>query len=391
MAKKKEESIQEQTSQASSSDASKNMLSALLKGYKETHYNFDSQPPTIITSGSLVLDSVVTVKTGTTLRMGGPAEVGKTSQALLFAHNYMAIMPRSKTIYVNAESKFSEELQGRTGMKFVFSGDEWDYNTVFVLESNVFDTICDILANLLKIAKDNGEHLCIIVDSVDMLTLAGNLEKKISDGKKPAGVNYLTKELFRRISPQIRAFNALLIMITQYSATFKLDQYEKDVPNLMDGNQTHALNHQSSYALYYRPRYGGNYILENPKDKKPDPQTNKILGIYAKIDVRKSSSDNTGYTVEVPIVKGRIGNCVWTEKEVADMCVAYQLVSGAGWLTFDEQIVKEAKSAGVEIKEKVNGINKFYEYLEENKPVCEWLKNKVTEITKLRLQLTGES
>ena len=70
------------------------------------------------------------------------------------------------------------------------------------------------------------------------------------------------------------------------------------------------------------------------------------------------------------------------------MCVAYQLVNGAAWLTFDEQIVKEAKSAGVEIKEKVNGINKLYEYLEESKPVCEWLKNKVSEITKLRLQLT---
>jgi RecA/RadA recombinase len=371
-----------------SSDASKNMLTALLNGYKETHYNFNKIDPTIITSGSLILDSVVTVKTGTTLRMGGPAEVGKTSQALLFAQNFMATMPKAKTIYVNAESKFPKELEGRTGMKFVFAGDQWEANTVFVLESNVFDTICDILANLLKVTKENGEHLCIIIDSVDMLTLVGNLEKKISDGKKPAGVNYLTKELFRRISPQIRAYNALLIMITQYAATFKLDQYEKDVPNLMDGNQTHALNHQASYALYYRPRYGGNYILENPKDKKPDPQTNKILGVYAKIDVRKSSSDNTGYMVEVPIVKGRVGNCVWTEKEVADMCVAYQLVSGSQWLTFDGQIVKEAKDAGIEIKDKVNGINKLYEYLSEEKATCDWLKNKVYSITQLRLQLT---
>jgi len=369
-----------------SSEASKNMLCALLNGYKETHYNFDMSPPTVITSGSLTLDSVVTIKTGTTLRMGGPAEVGKTSQALLFAHNYMQTMPKAKTVYINAEAKFPKELEGRTGMKFVFSGDQWDYNTVFVLESNVFDTICDILANLLKITKENGEHLCIIIDSVDMLTLAGNLEKKISDGKKPAGVNYLTKELFRRISPQIRAFNALMIMITQYAATFSLEQYAKEPPALMEGNNTHALNHQASYALYYRPRYGGSYILETPKEK-PDPQTNKILGVYAKIDVRKSSSDNTGYTIEVPIAKGRVGNCVWTEKEVADMCIAYQLATGAAWLTFDGQILKEAKEAGVEIKEKINGINKLYEYLSEQKDVCNWLKEKVSSITKMRLQL----
>src|SRR4051812_37234582 len=120
-------------------EVSKNILGSLLNGYKETHYNFNKVSPVRIPSGSLIIDSIINVKTGTTLRMGGPAEVGKTSQSLLFADNFMKVMPKAKTVYVNAEAKFSEELQGRTGMKFVFDSEQWDYGTVFVLETNIFD------------------------------------------------------------------------------------------------------------------------------------------------------------------------------------------------------------------------------------------------------------
>ena len=370
-------------------EVSKNLLGALLNGNKDKHFNFDKVPPTIIPSGSLIIDSCVTVKTGTTIRMGGPAEVGKTSQALLFADNYMKTMPKSKAIYVNAESKLSEELLGRTGMKFVYTNDEWDYGTVFVYETNVFDAVCNTLAPILKTAYEQGEHVAIIIDSVDMLTLASSQTNPIGEGKRPAGVNYLTKEMFRIIAPQIRAYNALLIMITQYSAVFSLDPYAKKVPQMMEGNNTHALNHQSSCALYYRPRTKSNYIMENPDPKKaPDLKDNKILGLYATIDVRKSATDNTGYTIEVPIIKGRIGSAIWVEKEVADLVLAYELaLSKVAWITFDANIIKEAAKSGVEIKEKINGINQLYEYLSDNKAVLNWLKGKVESITKLRLQI----
>jgi hypothetical protein len=369
-----------------------NILDALLIGYKDTQYGHLKPEPVVIPSGSLKLDSCVAIKTGATIRVGGPAEVGKTSQSLLFAANYMAAMPKSKTIYINAESKLPEELQGRTGMKFVWTGAEWQYGTVFILESNVFDTICDILVSLLKTAYEQGEHLCIIIDSIDMLTLLSNLEKKVADNRKPAGVNYITKELFRRISPQIRAFNALLILITQYSATFKIDQYEKSAPQMMEGNNTHAINHQCSYALYYRQRNKGDYILEDD-EKQPDPSTNKILGIHAKIEIKKSSTDNTGYTIDVPIKKGRVGNCIWNEKEVADMVLAYELANKEkAWITFDKGILSEALAKGVEIKEKINGMPKFYAYFEEDPKAFKWVKDKVMEITSLRMKaLSGDS
>src|SRR5664280_1049889 len=100
MAKIKQEAIKEVSG---NEEVSKNLLGALLKGYKETHFNFDQEPQKIIPSGSLKLDMFVKVKSGTTIRIGGPQEVGKSSQSLLFAQNYMATFPKSKTIYINTE------------------------------------------------------------------------------------------------------------------------------------------------------------------------------------------------------------------------------------------------------------------------------------------------
>lgn len=360
------------------SDISKNFLGSLLKGYEDTHFNYFKTEPKIIASGSLKLDSYVKVKSGTTLRLGGPAEVGKTSQSLLFAKNYMQTMPKSKSIYVNAESKLPDELLKRTGMKFVFTEEDWDYGSVFVFETNVFDTICDVLKAILKNSHEQEEHLCIIVDSVDMLTLNASLNNKsIADGRKPAGVNYLTKELFRHISPLIRAYNAMLIMITQYSGTFTMDRYEQEAPGLMDGNKTHALNHQASYAFYYRPRSQSHYILEHEKEKV-DPVKNKILGIIAKVDIKKSASDESGIMIEIPIKRGKIGNAVWTEKEIFDVLVVHQLIEKKGsWLEIRDVLGNMAKEDKIDLKLKHQGLEQFSEYFEANPAITAWLVEKI--------------
>jgi hypothetical protein len=328
-----------------------------------------------------------------------------TSQSMLFAKNFMDTMPKSKTFYVNAEAKFGEEIQGRTGMSFTKDPNNWDYGSVFILDSNCFDTICDILVGQFKQIHEAGGHLCVIIDSVDMLRLKSSFDAKVSDDKRPAGVNYLTKELFRHLCHLITAYNGFLIMITQYSATFKLDRYAKDVPNLMEGNQTHALNHQAAYALYYQPRAASHYILENEKEK-PDPIKNKILGVNAKIDLRKSSSDETGYRLEIPIKKGRIGNAVWVEKELFDALFMYDLVTKKGaWIDISDivqkwideanksidaenEIIKEKNkknkdgaelplSPRLELKSKHQGLEQFSDYFEANPKVLKVVLDRI--------------
>ncbi len=358
------------------SELSKNLLGALVTGYKDTNYNHIVSTPVKFSSGSLKLDSYIKMRSGITIRMGGPSEVGKTSQSMLFADNYMKALPKSKTIYINAEAKFGEEIQARTGMKFTEDPSNWDYGTVFVYQTNVFDTICDTLESILKQMHQNGEHLCMIIDSIDMLRLESSLNKKAGDNKRPAGTNFLLKEMLRRLDC-IYKYNALLIIITQYAATFKADQYAKDEPHLMGGNNTHALNHQCTYALYYKPRGFKDYIkpdIEAPPDKEKNP----ILGVYAKILLCKTATDVTGHTIEVPIKKGRIGNCVWVEKEVVDVAMAYGLINKkGGWFAFDESVVSEAKNSQIELKSPIQGLDNLYDYFENNKPVFEWFLNKI--------------
>ena len=385
--------------------ASKNLLVAQLAETKETHFNNFHTKPVIISSGSLKLDNYLKVKTGGVIRMGGPAEVGKTSQALLFADNFMRTLKNAKVMYINAEAKFGEEIQARTGMKYTRDPNEWDYGTVFVLDTNCFDTVCDILVGQFKQVYEAGGHLGVIVDSVDMLRLKSSFGAKVSDGKKPAGVNYLTKELFRHLCHPITAYNGFLIMITQYSATFSMNQYEKEAPNLMDGNQTHALNHQASYALYYRPRAKSHFILEDDSSP-PDPIKNPILGVNVRIDVRKSATDSTGYMLEIPIKIGKIGNCIWVEKELFDALFLLGLVTKKGaWIEISDIVTQWVTDANapiieenqrieetnkgkkdgdkkpllplMEYKVKHQGMAQFSEYFETNKRTCDLLVEKI--------------
>lgn len=378
MAKKIEPAIEPAIEDTSS--ISKNLLGSLLQGYKDSHHNFNIQPQVVIPSGSLKLDFLAQIKTGTTIRMGGPAEVGKTSQSLLYAQNFMNTMPKSKTIYVNAEAKFGSEIQARTGMKFTMDSDTWEYGSVFIFQTNVFDTICNTLKSILTTMHEQGEHLCIIIDSVDMLKLKDSADKKIGEGKKPAGVNWLTKEMFRQLGQEIQAFNSLLIMITQYADTFKLDPYAPETPHLMGGNNTHALNHQASYAFYYRPRAKSHYILEH-EGEKPDLVKNKILGVNAMIDIKKSATDETGVTIEVPIKKGKVGNCIWTEKEIFDALIYWGLVTREKAKIEISKVVDDmAKEDKIELKLKHIGLAQFSEYFETNPDKMEWIIKKIKSV-----------
>jgi RecA/RadA recombinase len=362
---------------------SNNILSAILGSKDAVHFNnMERQKPTIIPSGSLIMDAILKVKSGSGLRMGGPAEVGKSSQAFLFAANYMKALPKSKTIYINAEFKLSEELQARTGLKFVDKTDDWEYGSVFILRSNVYDTICDALYGLYRSMSQHGEHLCVIIDSIDMLILKSDLEKTVTDNKKPAGINYITKELFRKIQGYIENYNGFLIAITQYSATFKIDTYAKTPPQMMEGNQTNALNHMCSNALYYRPRFNGDYILENPNDKVADPVKNKILGVVCKVEIKKSTTDQSNQTIEIPIKKGRIGNAIWTEKEIFDVLIYHGLILKSGsWFTFDTDFIKWAEEDKIALKAKHQGIDQFSEYFEQNPDIMKWVIEKIKLVT----------
>lgn len=366
----------------SSSDALRDILND--KDAKGSIYNSIVPSNKLISSGSLLLDAAIKVKSGMVLRLvAKQAEAGKTSQSLAYAENYMKVMEKSKTIFVKAEGRLSPEMVRRTGMKFVHSVDEWEYGSVFVLSCNVFETVARVVLDTIKNGYENGEHICVIIDSMDGLILKADLEKGFDGNPKVAGVPLLTKLLFRQLALPVNHYDALLMVTGQYAAEIKLDPYAPNVPRQASSSGGSSIGHQSDYVLEFQPRYGGDLILEKDKEK-PDLVNNKILGVWAKVAIRKSANDVTGVTVQYPVKKGVVGQAHWRSKEVADIMLAYQMLTkGGAWFSFDSEILQEAKSAGVELPEKIQGLNGVYSLIEDNEQIFNFFYQKVKQIVEV--------
>jgi hypothetical protein len=356
--------------------SSKDALGSLLKLTKGDHYNDVVAKNLPISTGSLLLDSQIKIRSGSVIRLcGAGAELGKTSEAFVLAQNFMNVMPKSKTIYIKAESRLSPEMQKRSGHKFVSNSEDWEYGTVFVWSVNFFETIASTLESLLKTMHDAGEYLCIIWDSLDGTILKSDSQKDVwgNESAKVAGVPLLTKLLFKRFALPLSHYDALMIITSQYSAAIKIDPYAKDVPRQIEGSGGSSIGHQSDYVLYYHPRYNGDFILEKP-DEKPDLVKNKVLGVFSTVEIRKSATDVTGVKLKIPILKGRIGCAIWVEKEVVDMAIQYgQLTRKGAWFSFSQSLIEEAKLDEIEIKEQHQGINGVFDYINNDKAVFNWL------------------
>lgn len=362
---------------ASQGPSSNDILSTFMDEHKGDDFNSVIPLNKPISTGSLLLDSQVKIRSGCVVRLSGVgAELGKSSETLVLLGNFMAVMPKSKCLFIKAEARLSEELKVRSGLKFVYKPEDWVYGTIYVYSGNKFERVAGLMETLLKSMHDNGEHLGIAIDSLDGLILANDADKDLWGGKespKVAGVPLLTKLLFRRVALPIVHYDSLLVITSQYSAPISLDPYSPAAPRQISGGGGSAAMHQSDYVFELGQRYQGDYILEKPDDK-PDSKTNKIVGIWATYGIKKSGTDVSGIKIKVPIKKGRIGPAIWVEKEVVDIALSFTKVKRSGaWFAFDTDLIAEAKEDGVTIKEKIQGLNALYEYVETDKQVFEWL------------------
>lgn len=378
MARKKEEVLDSNIKD----DSINVLLGSLLKGYADDHFNFVHNERLPLSTGSLLLDSYVKLKTGSVCRFCGPLESGKTSQVLLLISNYLNTIPKSRGLYVKGEGRLSEEIQARSGLKFVFTQEEWDYGTVFVLESNIFESVCDIIQALLRKMYESGEKLVFAIDSLDGMILKKDYEKTMGENVQPAGVPKMTKMFFRRLALAINKYDALALLTSQYAETFKIDMYAKDKPQPVQGVGGSAVSHQPDWIFEYGVRYTSHYILQD-EDSKPDPIKNKIIGHVVNITLRKSTNEKTGVKVEIPIKYGQVGGSIWKSKEVGDFLLAWELAKrNKNTISFNSDIIEDAKKDGLELEPELVGKNNFYNYLEDNPEISNWFYNKCKQIIK---------
>lgn len=373
MGRKPKEEVVESTGPTAS-----DRLLSFLKDNKEDHYNFEDEIYYKVSTGSLNLDIATSGGLSPGLhRFIGMNEGGKTSEALEVAKNFLKTVDSSRALLFKAEGRLSKEIKERSGIKFVTDPKEWVDGTCFVFECNIFETVSELMKDLINSNDENKKYI-FILDSVDGLITKGDKEKTLSEATKVAGGAVISSMLMKKISLALSKRGHIAIFISQVRSDIKLDPYaaNKEVrqTTATGGN---ALLHFANWILEFEPRYNKDLILEKPNEKY-DPVKNKIVGHNVKIGIKKSTNESTNSKVQYPIKYGRKeGSSVWKEYEVIDQILSWDFATAKGaWVTFSDEIIDELKNSNIELKKQHQGIDNLRSYLEENKQITDYFYNK---------------
>lgn len=359
----------------------KTFAEKFFKGNKEFHFNLEKEVEDFCaSSGSIILDSVLGggFKKGL-FRLTGVTEGGKTSAALTVLKNMLDTAPNSKGVYVKAEGRLSDEMRERSGINFVFNPSEWEVGTCLVFECNVFETVFDFIRGLLK-NNPNNVRFGFIIDSADGLIPKGDLEKTSEDANKVAGGALLSSDFFKRVSLGMSKFGHMGIFLSQVRAKVEVNQYApKDQNNRTSASGGNAHLHYPDWILEFQRPYKDDFIVKDPT--KPISIENPAIGHFAKVLILKSPNETTGTLVKYPIKHGRKGGkSIWIEREVVDMLLMWEFLQRNGsWYSFDEEIISLCKEKGIEVKEKIQGLDNIYSLLETDEVLFNTLKDFVIE------------
>jgi RecA/RadA recombinase len=356
---------------------SNDVLNSFLKQNSTDHYNFEESIDYKVSSGSLQLDLQLGGGLGPGLhRFVGMNEGGKTSAALSFMKNFLEKTPNGKGFYIKAEGRLSTEMQERSGIKFVFSAEEWQAGTCFVFESNIYETVVDVMRQLVS-RNDEGNLYYFLLDSVDGLISKGDLDKSFEDSNKVAGGAVIAANFMKRLSIGLAKRGHMAVFISQVRADIKLDPYSKAPVRQTSATGGNALLHFANWILEFESRYKGDLILQNPSDNKIDLVNNPIIGHFAKVTVKKSPNEKTNLTIPYPIKYGRTnGNSIWVEKEVVDLLFLWEfLVKRGAWISSTEEFDELLIENGFPKFEKIQGQEALFSFIEGDKKLCDFLVN----------------
>jgi RecA/RadA recombinase len=358
------------------SNTTASILKNFLSKNKEIHFNNgDDSKAYKVSTGSRKLDLAMDGGFGPGIhRIGGASEGGKTSFCLEVVSNAFKTIDKCKCFYIKAEGRLSDKMQNRNGLKFVSTADEWDNHTVFVFKSNVFEPTLEIISELIK--ENDGTTIIFIVDSVDGLNRKEDLNKSYSEGNQVAGTPLLLKIFCRRMSLPITELRHMLFLITQISADIKIG-YAKETQKSIAGSGGNAAIHFPDWILQMEPTLQGDLITLSGEtsESQIDKNTNPILGHWAKVIIKKSSNESSGYKVKYPVRRNVVGkSAVWKEYEISEFLQQWGfLAKKGGWFTFSENAIEKMKQVGIEdIPEKINGPKNLQKLLDDRQDITKY-------------------
>ncbi len=354
---------------------SSEVLGSFLKQNVQDHYNFEETVDYKVSSGSLQLDLQLGGGFGPGLhRFVGMNEGGKTSEALEVMKNFLIEIPNSKGFYIKAEGRLSPEMQKRSGIKFVFSAEEWTEGTCFVFESNIYETVVDAMRQLIS-KNEEKIKFCFLLDAVDGLIAKNDMDKSFEESAKVAGGAVIAATFMKKLSIALAKRGHMAIFISQVRADIKLDPYSKAPIRQTSATGGNALLHFANWILEFEPRFKGDLILKNASDKSIDLEKNPPIGHWAKVTVKKSPNEKTNLTIPYPIRYGRTGGkSIWIEKEIVDLLLAWELVNkGGAWFSPSEDFIQLLSENSLSFPEKIHGEATLFKTIEDDEKLLSFL------------------
>lgn len=367
---------------AKASVSPEDILVSYLKEKEEEHYNFEPEINYKVSTGSLLLD----IETGGGLGPGlhrfcGINEGGKTSQSLEIMRNFLSSVENSRAVLFKAEGRLSPEMKNRTGISFRTDASEWQDGTCFVFESNIYETVFDLMKKLIQNSKGTNTKYLFVLDSVDGLQTKGDSEKALEDANKVASGATISSVFMKKVATALNKRGHMAIFISQVRADIQLDPYSKAPMRTTSATGGNALLHFANWILEFQRPLKRDLILEDDK-MPPDTKKNKILGHWARVQVKKSPNEKTNYTLTYPVKYGRVSkSSIWSEKEIVEQLIAWEFVSKSGaWFTISTALIDELKIQEIEIPEKVHGESKLFDLLETDTKLTEFLISKFRDL-----------
>lgn len=367
---------------AKASVSPEDILVSYLKEKEQEHYNFEPEINYKVSTGSLLLD----IETGGGLGPGlhrfcGINEGGKTSQSLEIMRNFLTSVENSRAVLFKAEGRLSPEMKNRTGINFCTDASEWQDGTCFVFESNIYETVFDLMKKLIQNSKGTNTKYLFVLDSVDGLQTKGDSEKALEDANKVASGATISSVFMKKVATALNKRGHMAIFISQVRADIQLDPYSKAPMRTTSATGGNALLHFANWILEFQRPLKRDLILEDDK-MPPDTKKNKILGHWARVQVKKSPNEKTNYTLTYPVKYGRISkSSIWSEKEIVEQLIAWEFVSKSGaWFTISTALIDELKMQEIEIPEKIHGESKLFDLLETDTKLTEFLISKFRDL-----------
>lgn len=318
-----------------------------------------------VSSGSLFLDIETQGGLGSGVhRFTGISEGGKTSCALAFARNFQRSIENAFVFWVRAEGRLDDEVLARSGVDT--SEDKW-----CVFPCNIHEDVIDLIRELVANNPTKRKYL-FVIDSMDSLIPKGDSEKTSGEANKVAGGALLTGDFLKRMSLSFRMRGHMCILISQVRSKPQIDKYAPKEISLTNGSGGHAQEHYPDWIFEFQHHFN-----KDSRIWEGEAGRSKIIGHYCNIVFRKSVLEKTGRSVAYPIKYGRTnGNSVWVEREIFSILLSYDFFEKNGaWIKVKEDFKKQLIENKLEIPDQLQGIEKWYNYLEENQPLTNYLYN----------------